>query len=54
MIDAHLLILYLGSRVLSKKDLRVFAEARRVVVADGGGVAETLEQRRRFQDLLGN
>ena len=34
--------------------MRVFAEARRVVVADGGGVAETLEQRRRLEDLFGD
>jgi hypothetical protein len=35
-------------------DVEVFAEAARVVVFHGFGVAETLEERRRLQNLLGD
>ena len=38
--------------LLFEEDLRVFAEAGRVVIAYGGGIAKTLEKRRRFKDLL--
>lgn len=40
--------------LLSEENLRVFAETGRVVVPDGGGVAEALEQGRRLEDLLGD
>ena len=45
---------YVGKNSLFKMNFEIFSKARGIVVSDSLGVAEALEKRRSFENLLGD